>query len=65
MIEPKCLKCGGMIEYDDCLDMEHCGDNDDTIVCCYVGHCIECEQNHSWIEEYKYTSRRNLQIEGE
>ena len=61
-MELKCEKCGEAIQYDDCLDMEHGGDCDDTIICFYVGHCPKCSTEYSWIEEYKYHHRRNLEI---
>ena len=65
MTEPKCLKCGGMIEYDDCLDTEHGMGDEDVIICLYVGHCIECNTDYSWKEEYKFDKIKELLIEGE
>ena len=61
-MELKCEKCGGAIQYGDCLDMEHGGDYDDTIICTYDGYCHKCKTEYTWIEEYKYHHRRNLEI---
>ena len=58
----KCEKCGGAIQYEDCLDMEHDGDYDDTIICSYSGYCHKCKTKYTWVEEYKYHHRRNLEI---
>ena len=58
----KCKKCGGAIQYDDCLDIEHGGSYDDTVICTYNGYCHKCGTQYTWIEEYKYKLRRNLEI---
>ena len=58
----KCKKCGGTIQYGDRMDIEHYGDYDDTIVCTYDGYCQDCETKYTWIEEYRYHDRRNLEI---
>ena len=58
----KCKKCGGAIQYDDCLDIEHGGSYDDTVICTYDGYCHKCGTQYTWIEEYKYKLRRNLEI---
>ena len=58
----KCKKCGGTILYNDYMYMEHGGNNDDTIICAYEGFCPKCGTEYTWVEEYKYKLRRNLEI---
>ena len=62
MVKLKCEKCDGTILYDDCMDMEHNGGYDDTVICSYEGHCVQCKTQYTWVEEYKYKLRRNLEI---
>ena len=57
-----CKKCGGAIRYGDCLDVEHGGNYDDTVICSSEGRCHKCGTEYTWIEEYKYKLRRNLKI---
>lgn len=61
-MELECKKCGGVIRYGDCLDMEHGGDDDDTVICVYSGYCQKCNTEYTWIEEYRYHHRRDLEI---
>ena len=58
----KCKKCGGTIQYEDCLDMEHDWDYDKTVVCVYSGSCHKCKTKYTWIEDYKFDHRRDLEI---
>ena len=37
-------------------------DYDDTIICTYEGYCHKCKTEYTWIEEYRYHHRRNLEI---
>ena len=56
----KCLKCGGMIAYDDCYDIE-C--DEDFVERFYSGHCLNCNTDHLWSELYKFKSIEKLRIE--
>ena len=58
--EPKCLKCGGMIEYDDCSNLEY---KENFIQRKYWGHCVECKTDYIWEEEYKFSKIKNLQFD--
>ena len=60
MFEPICLKCGGMIKYDDCYDFECDGDWVERFYC---GHCVDCNTDHLWSELYKFESVEKLRIE--
>lgn len=62
MAEPHCPKCGGLIEYDDCIDTEHDMEYDDIFVCTYTGHCTNprCNAQYTWVEDYEYKRFRNL-----
>ena len=60
MIEPKCLKCGGEIEYCDCYDTEYDGE---TVVRHYNGYCMKCNTDHLWSEIYRFEQIEKLRIE--
>ena len=50
--EPRCPKCGSFyVEYDDCIDTEF---DRDYIAQFIVGHCIECETELQWVENYRF-----------
>ena len=62
MTEPKCLKCGGEIEYYDCYDIE-C--DEEAVIRHYSGYCMECETDHLWSEVYKFEKIEKLRIESD
>lgn len=62
MTEPKCLKCGDDIEYDDCYDIEYDGDWVERF---YTGHCVKCNTDHLWSELYEFKSIEKLRIEND
>ena len=48
--ELKCPKCGGIIEHDDTYDT---GYGEDYLVNYCIGHCIKCNAEFEWHEEFK------------
>lgn len=57
MHEMKCLKCGGIIDYDAILN--HTVDEDKVIDYC-VGHCVDCDAEYQWEDVYEFTGQVNL-----
>ena len=45
----RCPKCGGTIEHDDTYDSYT---DDDFVVNFCVGHCVKCESEFQWREEF-------------
>ena len=62
MNEFECLKCGGELEFDDCLDEEFDGFRYRRVV---YGHCEDCGTSHSWVEVYKFLENEELRIDEE
>ncbi len=60
MDELKCVKCGGVIEYDDRYNIEP---DIDEVICYQTGHCIVCGTPHHWEEIYQYTGFTALRAE--
>ena len=57
MLELKCAKCGGDLETDDTIDIDHEGS---YISCLVVGHCSECNTNYQWTEYFEFDRISNL-----
>ena len=55
-----CLKCGGELEVDDCLDTDFNGSEMHAFI---VGHCCECGAEHQWTENYKFSNYSNLVVD--
>ena len=60
LTQPRCPKCGSFnVEYDDCIDIEA---DCDYIARFMVGHCIECETELQWEENYVFTDIMNMKV---
>lgn len=60
MKEIKCLKCGGELIIDDCLEEEFGFPDVYRIL---YGHCAECGAEHDWNEVYKFSHYDKLRVD--
>jgi hypothetical protein len=61
-MELKCLKCGGKIVEDDCIETTRM---ETKIIAEKVGHCVECGTDHLWTDFYDYIATENFLMEGD
>lgn len=57
----KCPKCGSEdVEYYDCYDLRP---EEDVIIQCWSGFCMECKTDLLWEEVFKLEKIQNVRIE--
>jgi hypothetical protein len=58
-MDERCLVCGGTLESDYVEQYEVDGD---TVYVTQIGGCSQCGCSHKWIDVYKFTETKDLEM---
>ena len=58
-MEERCLVCGGSLEGD---WIEQCDVDGDAVYVSQVGSCSQCGCSHTWVDVYKLTETKDLEM---